>query len=145
MENRRTSQGSAITKVVRDATGPLRPLEILELASRIVPTLGIATVYRQLRRLQDAGQVRAVDLASMMCATSRPTAVIITIFSVVSARKHLISMGARRVYQKWCRPVLWSKRMKSRFMDNAKNVAMLPRGSETGLACIGEMKHKIVF
>ena len=62
MENRRTSQGSAITKVVREATGPLRPLEILELASRIVPTLGIATVYRQLRRLQDAGQVRAVDL-----------------------------------------------------------------------------------
>ena len=62
MENRRTSQSSAITKVVRDATGPLRPLEILELASRIVPTLGIATVYRQLRRLQDAGQVRAVDL-----------------------------------------------------------------------------------
>ena len=62
MENRRTSQGSAITKVVRDATGPLRPLEILELASRIVPTLGIATVYRQLRRLQDAGKVRAVDL-----------------------------------------------------------------------------------
>ena len=62
MENRRTSQGSAITKVVRDAAGPLRPLEILELASRIVPTLGIATVYRQLRRLQDAGQVRAVDL-----------------------------------------------------------------------------------
>lgn len=62
MENRRTSQGSAITKVVREAAGPLRPLEILELASRIVPTLGIATVYRQLRRLQDAGQVRAVDL-----------------------------------------------------------------------------------
>ena len=63
MENRRTSQGSAIIKVIRDANGPLRPLEILELASRVVPTLGIATVYRQLRRLQDAGEVRAVDLA----------------------------------------------------------------------------------
>ncbi len=63
MENRRTSQGSAIKKVIRDANGPLRPLEILELASRVVPTLGIATVYRQLRRLQDAGEVRAVDLA----------------------------------------------------------------------------------
>ncbi len=62
MENRRTSQGSAIKKVIRDANGPLRPLEILELASRVVPTLGIATVYRQLRRLQDAGEVRAVDL-----------------------------------------------------------------------------------
>jgi len=63
VENRRTSQGSAIKKVIRDANGPLRPLEILELASRVVPTLGIATVYRQLRRLQDAGEVRAVDLA----------------------------------------------------------------------------------
>ena len=62
MSNRRTSQRSAIVRVVRDAPGPLRPLEILALASRIVPTLGIATVYRQLRRLQDAGEVRAVDL-----------------------------------------------------------------------------------
>ena len=43
MSNRRTSQGSAIVRVVRDAPGPLRPLEILDLASRIVPTLGIAT------------------------------------------------------------------------------------------------------
>ena len=62
MSNRRTSQRSAIVRVVRDAPGPLRPLEILDLASRIVPTLGIATVYRQLRRLQDAGEMRAVDL-----------------------------------------------------------------------------------
>ena len=62
MSNRRTSQRSAIVRVVRDARGPLRPLEILALASRIVPTLGIATVYRQLRRLQDADEVRAVDL-----------------------------------------------------------------------------------
>ena len=62
MSNRRTSQRSAIVRVIRDAPGPLRPLEILDLASPIVPTLGIATVYRQLRRLQDAGEVRAVDL-----------------------------------------------------------------------------------
>ncbi len=62
MSSRRTSQRSAIVRVVRDAPGPLRPLEILDLASRIVPTLGIATVYRQLRRLQDADEVRAVDL-----------------------------------------------------------------------------------
>ena len=62
MSNRRTSQRSTIVQVIRDAPGPLRPLEILDLASPIVPTLGIATVYRQLRRLQDAGEVRAVDL-----------------------------------------------------------------------------------
>ena len=62
MSNRRTSQRSAIVRVVRDAPGPLRPLEILDLASRIVPTLGIATVYRQLRRLREAGEVRVVEL-----------------------------------------------------------------------------------
>ena len=62
MSNRRTSQRSAIVRVIREAHGPLRPLEILNLASPIVPSLGIATVYRQLRRLQDAGEVRAVDL-----------------------------------------------------------------------------------
>ena len=62
MSNRRTSQRSTVVRVVRDAPGPLRPLEILDLASPIVPTLGIATVYRQLRHLQDAGELRAVDL-----------------------------------------------------------------------------------
>ena len=62
MSNRLTNQRSAIVRVIHDAPGPLRPLEILGLASPIVPTLGIATVYRQLRRLQDAGEVRAVDL-----------------------------------------------------------------------------------
>ena len=62
MENRRTNQGQAVKKVVYAAAGPLRPNEILRLASSMVPTLGIATVYRQLRRLQDSGEVRAVDL-----------------------------------------------------------------------------------
>ena len=64
MSDRRTRQRSAIVRVVRDAPAPLRPLEILDLASRIVPTLGIATVYRQLRRLQNADEVRAVDLGA---------------------------------------------------------------------------------
>ena len=62
MENRRTNQGQAVKKVIYAAAGPLRPNEILKLASLIVPSLGIATVYRQLRRLQDSGEVRAVDL-----------------------------------------------------------------------------------
>ena len=62
MSNRLTSQRSAIARVIRDAPGPLRPLGILDLACPLVPTLGIATVYRQLRSLQDAGEVRAVEL-----------------------------------------------------------------------------------
>ncbi len=51
-------------KVIRDAPGPLRPLDILELASRMVPTLGLATVYRHLNRLQDDGELQAVELGS---------------------------------------------------------------------------------
>ena len=62
MSDRHTNQRSAIVRVIHEAHGPLRPLEILKLASPMVPSLGIATVYRQLRRLQDAGKVRAVDL-----------------------------------------------------------------------------------
>ena len=62
MSNRLTNQRSVIVRVIRDAPGPLRPMGILDLASPIVPTLGIATVYRQLRRLQDSGEVRAVEL-----------------------------------------------------------------------------------
>ena len=62
MNDRLTSQRDAIERAIRDASGPLGPQEILELASRYVPTLGIATVYRQLRRLQDAGEVQVVDL-----------------------------------------------------------------------------------
>ena len=62
MSDRLTSQRDAIERAIREARGPLRPQEILEVASRTVPSLGIATVYRQLRRMQDAGQVRVVDL-----------------------------------------------------------------------------------
>lgn len=64
MTARLTSQRSAIIEVIRDAPGPLRPREILQLASCVVPTLGIATVYRQLKDLQQSGEVRAVELGS---------------------------------------------------------------------------------
>ncbi len=62
MSTRHTSQRRAIIEAIRDAPGPLRPMEILELASRQVPTLGIATVYRHLKRLQESAEVRAVEL-----------------------------------------------------------------------------------
>jgi len=62
MSTRVTSQRTAILAAVREAPGPLRPSEVLERASRAVPTLGIATVYRQLKRLQESGELRAVEL-----------------------------------------------------------------------------------
>ena len=41
---------------------PLSPQEILEEARRQVPELGIATVYRNLKALQERDEIRAVEL-----------------------------------------------------------------------------------
>ena len=62
MRPRQTNQRRAVIDAISGAPGPLRPMEILEIASDEVPTLGIATVYRHLKRLQDAGEVHAVEL-----------------------------------------------------------------------------------
>lgn len=59
---RHTSQRRAIIEAICNAPGPLKASDILRQASSEVPTLGIATVYRHLKRLQDAGEVRAVEL-----------------------------------------------------------------------------------
>ena len=40
----------------------MSPQEILEQASKEVPTVGIATVYRTLRALEDLGEIVAVEL-----------------------------------------------------------------------------------
>jgi len=59
---RRTNQRRAIIDAICAAPGPLRPTDILELASRDMPSPGLSTVYRQLKRMMDTGEVRAVDL-----------------------------------------------------------------------------------
>ncbi len=62
MSTRHTRQRDAIVGVIRNAPGPLRPMDILDLASGEVRTLGIATVYRHLKHLREAGEVQAVEL-----------------------------------------------------------------------------------
>ena len=59
---RSTEQRRAIREAVRNAGRPMRPEEVLEAAQRDVPTLGIATVYRNLKSMLDAGFLRAVEL-----------------------------------------------------------------------------------
>ncbi|MEY3011878.1 MAG: hypothetical protein RIT45_613 [Pseudomonadota bacterium] len=59
---RSTEQRRAIREAVRNAGRPMRPEEVLEAAQRDVPTLGIATVYRNLKAMLDAGFLRAVEL-----------------------------------------------------------------------------------
>lgn len=59
---RRTRQHEAIHEVIADAGRPLLAQEVLELAARAVPQLSIATVYRNLKALQDDGSIQAVLL-----------------------------------------------------------------------------------
>jgi len=59
---RRTSQRQAIRNALAAALGPLTPQEILKRASREKGGLGLATVYRNLNRLETAGEVVAVRL-----------------------------------------------------------------------------------
>jgi Fur family transcriptional regulator, ferric uptake regulator len=64
MGQRRTRQREAILEVIRDAAGPLTVPEIHQASQRIVPGLGVATVYRTLGMLQEAEAVRTVVLPS---------------------------------------------------------------------------------
>ncbi len=60
--SRKTRQGGAIRRAILDAGRPLSPAEILELAQREVPGMGMATVYRALKRLAEDQEVVAVEL-----------------------------------------------------------------------------------
>jgi Fur family transcriptional regulator, ferric uptake regulator len=59
---RSTRQKSAIYEVLRDIGRPMTPQEICGACQPIVPGLSIATVYRNLRQLQDALSIVAVNL-----------------------------------------------------------------------------------
>ena len=59
---RNTQQGNAIRQVLKKAGRPLSAQEVLNLAQKKVPGLGIATVYRNLKSLQQDGSVVAVEL-----------------------------------------------------------------------------------
>ena len=59
---RSTRQRSAIHTALQAARRPLLPTEILELAQRTIPELGLATVYRNIKLLLDGGEVQGVEL-----------------------------------------------------------------------------------
>jgi Fur family transcriptional regulator, ferric uptake regulator len=60
--SRQTRQRQAIRDAIGDAGVPLSPREILEHAQSRVDGLGMATVYRTLKLLADAGVVQAVEI-----------------------------------------------------------------------------------
>lgn len=59
---RRTLQREVIIEVLRAAHGPLSVHEILAEGIEEVPSLGISTVYRTLRLLEERGDIRAFKL-----------------------------------------------------------------------------------
>lgn len=62
MPQRATKQRSAIEAAFERASRPLSPNEVHDLARQKVPNLGIATVYRALNDLVEAGTLRSVEL-----------------------------------------------------------------------------------
>lgn len=59
---RNTPQRQAIVQVLSAARRPLKPEEILSRAQAIVPRLGIATVYRNLAKLTELGEIDQILL-----------------------------------------------------------------------------------
>jgi Fur family transcriptional regulator, ferric uptake regulator len=59
---RNTQQRSAIRGAMARAARPLLPQEVLEEAQTEAPSLGIATVYRNLKALVEDGELREVSL-----------------------------------------------------------------------------------
>lgn len=62
---RRTRQREAIRAAFAEADRPLSPQEVLGRARRRVATLGLATVYRNLKALVEAGELTAVELPGL--------------------------------------------------------------------------------
>ena len=59
---RRTRQREAIQRAMRSAGRALSAGEIHDAASRLVRSIGLATVYRTLRAMQEGGEVVTVSL-----------------------------------------------------------------------------------
>ena len=59
---RNTRQRTAIREVIAQARRPLLPQEVLSAAQALVPGLGLATVYRNLKALADEGELKPVHL-----------------------------------------------------------------------------------
>ncbi len=60
---RRTKQQAAIERTITASKRPLSPGEVLARARRTSPTVGLATVYRTLKRLEGEGTIARVEIS----------------------------------------------------------------------------------
>ena len=61
----KTNQQAAILSVLDDLGRPVTPKELLESAAIKSPGLGLATVYRALKKMVKSGEVRKVEVAGL--------------------------------------------------------------------------------
>ena len=59
---RNTRPRQAVQEALADAGRPMSPLEVLAAAQRALPSLGLATVYRQIKSLTAEGWLVPVEL-----------------------------------------------------------------------------------
>jgi Fur family transcriptional regulator, ferric uptake regulator len=59
---RKTKQRDAIHDVFHSVDRPLSPDEVRDEASKVIPGIGIATVYRNLKSLVESGLLKAVEI-----------------------------------------------------------------------------------
>lgn len=59
---RDTRQRRILRQVLEEAARPLSPQEILDAAKEVMPNLGIATVYRNVKAMAEDGALQAVEL-----------------------------------------------------------------------------------
>ena len=59
---RETKQRNAIKRVFTDENRPLSPKEVIMLASREVPNIGIATIYRNIKALVEEKELTTVEI-----------------------------------------------------------------------------------
>lgn len=59
---RKTAQRDAIRQALVEAGRPLAPIEIAKAAESFAPGIGIATVYRTIKKFLEQGWLEAIDL-----------------------------------------------------------------------------------
>lgn len=59
---RKTNQRETIYEVIKNSKGPLSPTELLEKSNEVNESVGIATIYRTIKLLIDAGEIIQVTL-----------------------------------------------------------------------------------
>ena len=63
---RSTRQRSALLAIIAREARPLSPYELHDLALRAIPSISQSTVYRNLRALEEAGEIHAVSIPGQL-------------------------------------------------------------------------------